>query len=295
METLLSKIFSSGLLKDIDEPVICNNHVVFFLNSYNGTKLIIHDIKTGKTESVTMKNVICFNAHAYDNYVVFEFSKGKRGIGILCVETLEIKEIEYSSSVLVGGIWEGYITLKKGYEIILFDINKNVEKPIASCHHIAGVPVIGYGNCAWLQHYRDKNCIVIYDINKGSSLVMTPPGYVNKLYLLKGCVVFQTCKDNRCCIYSYNILDGKLMKLYESLHWIELYYGKDSTMIWTERKEHDGSYAFDIHVYDFKNNRAAKVLSDYKNIIIPVAASKMLLWVEVNKKGDSLCLMNIDV
>jgi len=295
VKTLLSKIFSSRLLKDIDEPVICNSHIVFFVNSYNGSKLIIYSIETGKIESITMKNVICFNAHAYDNYVVFEFSRCKRGIGILCVDTLEVKEIEYSNNVLVGGMWEGYIILKNGYDIVLLDINKNEEKIIASCHNAVGAPVIGYGNCAWLQLYKDKKCIAIYDILKDSRLVLTPPGYVNTIYLLSGNVIFQSCKDNKCCIYSYNIHDGKMTKLYESLHWIELYYGKNSTMVWTERKEKDGMYIFDIHVYNLSNNKTVKVLSDYKNIVIPVVSSEILLWVDSNNKGDNLCFMEIDV
>lgn len=291
-----NKILSPGLLKDINEPIISSNNAVFIQNSSNSSKITVYNIKTCKARSINMKNIWCFNAHSYGNYVIFEFSGERRGIGILSVETLSVKEIDYSGiDMVLGGMWENYVVLRRNYDIVLRDIESNKETIIASCRHIIGVPTIGYGHCAWLKLYKDKCCIVLYDIAKGSSLIMTSSGYINKIYLIGGHVVYQNCSDNKCSIYVYNIQTGVLKKCFESRNWIELYIGRNDTLVWTLRKEYQGRYLFDIFVYNIYNNKMAKMVSDYSNTVIPTVSNELLVFIDGNMKGDSAYLMRIDM
>jgi len=241
-----------------------------------------------------MKNVLCFNAHAYNNYIIFEFSRDRRGIGILCTETLEVKEIDsMGSNILLGGMWENYIILRRGYDIILFDVDKNKEKLIASCHHIAGLPAIGHGYCSWIQLYKEKSCIALYDIEKNSSFIFTPRNCVSKVYLINHYMVYQSCSKNKCNIFAYNICTGELKKCFESSDWVELYVGRDNTLVWTVRRG-KGEYIFDIYVYNIYNSKTVKVLSDYRNAVIPTVSNGLLLWVDGNIEGDSVYIMPID-
>lgn len=291
-----NRVFTSGLLRDIDEPIISCGNAVFVQSSFSGSKITLYDIETGKVKNLAMKGKMCFNVHSYDNYVVFEYSGDKRGIGILCVDNMEVKDIECSSpDIVLGGMWEDYIVLRRGSDIVLYDINKKTEKIIASCYHIFGTPAIGYGSCVWLQLYRGKCCIVLYDIVQDRRLIFTPPGHVNKTCLIKGYMIYQNCENNKCSIYAYDIEKGNLKKCFESRNWIELYIGRDNTLVWTVRKECQGRYLFDMHVYNIYNGKMEKILSDYDNTVIPTVSNELLLWVDGSMKKDSVYLMPIDV
>ncbi|KPU46037.1 hypothetical protein OXPF_05180 [Oxobacter pfennigii] len=290
-----NRILPARLMKEIEEPVLSADNAVFIQNSLNNSKITVYNVITHKTRILNMKNLICFNVHSYDNKIVFEYSGNKRGIGIMDTNTMELDEIELSSSnVILGGIWENNIVLKRGYEIILFDINENKEKSIGNYHHIFGTPVIGYGYCGWLQIFRDKCLIVIYDIKKNNRLVITSRGYINKIIMADGYIVYQSCVNNKHYIYSYNILNGQLIKIYESNKWIELYKGKDNTLVWTVKKDGHETYMFDIHIYDINNMKTIKTLQDYSSLIIPTASKRHLLWIDGKKDRDSVFCMSID-
>lgn len=290
------KYFPMRLFRDIDEPIICDNNGIFIQNSNSGSKITFYNIKTGKMKSVTMKDVSCFNVHVDNKSVAFEFSGSKRGIGVINVKTLELYEISnISNDTILGGIWNNYIILKHGYDILLYDIFEKEGKIIASCHHILGLPTTGYGICAWLQVYRGKCCIVLYDIKKDRNLIISSPGYINKMYIVEEYLVYQNCSDNKCFIYTYSICSGQLVKVFESNEWVELYKGKDGIMVWTVRKENQRSYVFDVWVCNICNNVMNKILSNCKNAVIPTASNEIVLWVDANMEGDSLCLMSIDL
>lgn len=290
-----NRIFVSGLFKEIEEPVISSGNAVFIQNSSSSSKITVYNINTGKTKSVCLKGMLCFNIHSYNNYIVFEFSGEKRGIGIFDINTWEIKKIDYAlTDIILGGMWKNHIVLRRGYEIILYDIAKNSEKTIASCRHIFGVPAIGYEYCVWLQRYKDRCCIVLYNIADDKNIIFASSGYINKLYIIEGNIVYQNCTDNICGIYVYNISECRLTKCFESPNWIEPYMGRDNTMVWTVRKECQGKYLFDIYIYNIYNNKISKILSDYNNTVIPAVSNELLLWVDANIKGDSLYMMPID-
>lgn len=285
----VEKIFSPKVFRDIDEPMICGNNAVFIQNSYNCCKITVTNIKTGKAKSVTMKGIICFNAHNDDNSVAYEFSGKKRGIGVLNVNRLEIKEFEITGTdIILGGIWRNSIIIKRDHEIVLYDIGKNSEKVLSSYHHIIGTPVAGGGNCAWLQSYKNKHYITIYNIGTGYRLTFVPLGHVNSMYVFEDQIAFQSCIGNRCCVFVYNISSGDFTKCFESHNWVELYRGRDNMLLWTVRKIDQGQYTFDVLVYDIYTERIVKVLYDYKSALIPTASSETLIWVESGAGGDNL-------
>lgn len=286
------KYFPIRLFRDIDEPVICRKKAVFIQNTNNGSKIVIYDTETGKSKSVAMKNTLCYNVHADNRDIVFEYSGSKRGVGIINIETLELTELDrMNGDIVLGGIWNSNIIFRKGHDIILLNIDRNEEKTLTSCHHILGSPVVGRGICAWLQVYRDKCCVMFHDIKRDRSVVLSSPGYINKLYAVDDYLVYQNCSNNKCSIYTYNIRNGQLKKIFESKEWIELYKGKDGAMVWTVRREDQTEYVFDIWIFNIYTEKMNMVLSECRSAVIPTASSEIILWVNSGIKGDNLYLM----
>lgn len=290
------KHFPIRLFKDIDEPAICDNKAVFIQNSNNGSKIIVYNIKTGEMKSVAMKNTFCFNAHSDNKSIAFEISGSRRSIGIINTKTLELSEINnIANGVVLGGIWDNNLILRRGQNIELYDISLGEITTIASCHHILGSPVTGYNGCAWLQIYKGRCCIAFYDIKKKSNLIIPSSGYINKMYIIENYLVYQNCSNNKCCIYMFNTLSGQLNKIFESYEWVELYKGKNGVLVWTVRKEYQRIYLFDVFIYNTNNDTMVKVLSDCKNAVIPTVSNDVILWVDANMEGDSLCLMPVEL
>lgn len=289
------KYFPIRLFRDIDEPVICKDNAVFIQNTNNGSKIAFYNIETGKIKTIAMKNTLCFNVHSDNKNIVFEFSGCKRGIGIVSTETLELTQLDnMGNEIVLGGIWNSSIIFKRGRDIVLYDIDKKEEKVIASCHHILSSPVVGHGICAWLQVYRDKCCVIFYDIKREKSVVLSSPGYINKLYIVEDYLVYQNCANNKCSIYTYNIHSGKLIKNFESSDWVELYRGKDGIMVWTVRREYKTGYVFDIWICNLYSGKMNKILSDCRNAVIPTVSNDVALWVDASIEGDNLYLMPIE-
>ena len=296
MQFQSNKILFPRNYREINEQILHGNDIIFIQNLCNGSKITIYNIRTGKIRSITMKGLLCFNSHNANNNAVFEFCSNKRGIGILPIDTLKFKEIEdIGMNDILGGIWGNHILIRRGYDIILHDINTNEELEVASSHHIFGTPVVGEGNCSWLQLYSDKYFIVLYDIETGTNLIYNPAGYINKMYLYKEYLVYQSCDKSKCCVCIYNIYNGSFKKCFESSNWIELYMGRDDVLVWTVRKKVEGKYIFDIWIYDIQDDKIKKVVADYENAVIPTVSERMILWVDANMNGDDLYLMSIDI
>lgn len=287
--------FPIRLFRDIDEPVICSKNAIFIQNSNNGSKITIYNIETGKAKSIATKHTLYFNVCADKTNVAFEFSGNKRGIGIINTDTMELTEVDdIGSDIILGGIWDNYIVFRRGFDIVLYNINKRTERVIASCRHILGAPIVGCGICAWLQLYRDKCCVMFYDIRSDKNLILSSPGYINKMYAIEEYVVYQNCSNNKCSIYTYNFNNGQLKKVFQSTEWIELYRGRNGTIVWTVRKENQTEYMFDVWIYNIEKNKVLKILSDCRNVVIPTVSDEIAVWVDSGIKGDNLYLMPIE-
>lgn len=285
-----------GLFRDADEPVICDNHIVLVQNLSSGSKIIIYDIGAREMKPVLMKGISCFNVNGDGENIVFEFSGLKRGIGIINMKSLELKVMDnLGRDIILGGVWEDYIVFRRRNDIVLFDLKHGDESVISSCHHITGSPVVGYGSCAWLQQYRGKSCIAFCNIENMSNLYISSPGYINKMYLLEKKLVYQSCINNKCCIYTYDIKSSFISSIFESYNWIELYRGRDGSVVWTDRKLCGSEYIFDIWVYNVNGSSPVKILSDCSNAVIPAASGRLVLWLDAKAEGDSVSLMNIDI
>jgi len=286
-ESLSNKGFISAASKDVEEMAICDQAVVFIHNTGKNSKITIYNMENGVVKSISMMGLVCFNTHAYEDMVIFEYSGDRRGIGILCVKTLEIKELDCGiSHIILGGYWENYIVLRRESEVVLLNINNMEERVISNYHHALGFPIIGDGYCAWFQGCRGKKYIAIYNIMDESSLFLTVPGSISKIYIIDGCIVYQRCLNNKCGIFSYNISNGQLELIYESSNWVELYEGKEGTLVWTVRRERQGRYVFDIFTYFMSVKKMVKVLSDTESIVALAASKKLLMWANENIRGD---------
>lgn len=296
MHLLLNKNLSRKIFRDIDEPMICGKYIIFIQNSSSGSKISISNIDTGKTKSISMKGVFCFNAHTDNFNAVFEFSGNKRGIGVLYIDSLYIKEVQdISDDAFLGGIWHNIIVFRQGSDIVFSDIDKAGERKVVPCRHLIGRPVVGGGNCAWLELYKDKCIISLCGIENDYSLTFMPIGYVNRMYVLGEYIAYQSCEGPKCSVYAYNTSTGVLNKCFESANWIDLYSGKGDTLVWTVRKAQEDRYIFDIWIYNISNNMGSMVLTNNENTVIPAVSEDMAVWVEYCRDGDSLCFIPLNL
>ncbi|HBM79815.1 MAG TPA: hypothetical protein DD426_03100, partial [Clostridiaceae bacterium] len=226
------KYFPMGFFKDADEPVICGDFIVFVQNIYNGTRIVIYNIVSGKMETVVMENKLCFNLHSENNCIAFEFAGIRHGIGVIFLDTLET--FEYTNAeqdILFGGIWNKCLIYRDAHNIFLLHMENKSKDALAYCHNVLGPPAVGYGTCAWLQLYKEKSCIIFYDILKNKILVLSSPGFINRICAVGRYIVYQSCFNNKCVIYKYDIGNGRLESIFEKSGWIELYEGKDDKII----------------------------------------------------------------
>lgn len=296
MEFLESKTLALTAFRNIDEPVICGVKAIFIQNSYNGSKIVVYNILTRKIETLARKNILCFNVHADGDHVVYEFSGARRGIGIMNTSTLDIKEYPGAGgNILLGGIWRHHVIIRHDNEVLLLDIERDTKKHIATCRHICGVPVVGCGNCAWVQAYKEKCCIVLYNIEKEGSLIIPSCTFDDKLYLVEDHIVYENCCNNKCYIYMHNIHTGRLKIIFESSNWVDIYISKDNMLVWTEKKECGGRYVFDTWIYRIPTNSLTKLLSDNEKPVIPTISGNTVLWMESGSEGDSVYLMSVNI
>ncbi|HBM73947.1 MAG TPA: hypothetical protein DD429_00115 [Clostridiaceae bacterium] len=288
--------FPMGLFKDADEPIICDSYIILVQNLSKGSKIIIYDMAQKELKPVFLKDVSCFNVSCDNRNIVFEFSGLKRGVGILNVNSLKLDYLDdLGNDIMLGGIWKNYIAFRRRSDVVLFDIKHKRERVISSCRHIIGSPVLGYGNCAWLQQYKDKSCVGFYDIENRNSLFLSSSGYINRIYLLEKKLVYQNCSDNKCSIYTYDIKTGFITKVFESYDWIELYKGRDGSVVWTTRRLCGNEYIFDIWIYNVNGGLPDKIISERCNAVIPAASGNLVLWLDAKSDGDSVSLIDIDM
>lgn len=283
-----------GLFKDADEPVICGDYAVLIQKLYNGSKITVYNVVTGSMRSVPIKGVSCFNAHADDKMVVFEYMGKRRGIGVISTDNWELEEINnIYPDIVLGGVWKDSIIYRHGHDILKYDIKDKKEEILVPCHHISGPPVVGNGCCAWLQRYRDKTCVAIYNIENGSRLFLSSPVYINEIHITGDHLIYQSSINDKCSIFVYDIKSGNLGEIFKSNEWIDLYSSKDDIVIWTARREYKCEYVFDIWVLNLNQKKPFKILSGCKNSVIPEAAGQFVMILNNNFDGDSLMLLPV--
>ena len=296
MELLLNRIFTPKDCCNVDELLVYGKYIVFIKNSIKGSKITAYNIDLGNSKSILMKNQICFNSYTDNINVVFETSGIKRGIVILDVCTMTTKIIDnLGMDFFLGGINKGRLILRCGYNIFLYDINTCKKKILASSHNIFGTPVIEEDICAWLIYFKDKCCIVVYDISKDINIVFTPTGFINKMFILQDTIVYQICDANKCFVYTYNIENRELKKCTEAMNWIDIYKGQNGIYAWTERKCRNNVYIFDVFVYKIYNQKRKKVLEDCKSPIFPVISDNFIFLIESGSIRDELYTTKIDL
>lgn len=295
LHLLSNKACFPKLFKDIDEPVICMGTAVFIQNLCSGSKITISDMFTGKSKSIQMKGILCFNVQSDSSTVVFEMAGEKKGIGILYVGEPEVRFIESpGADAVLGGIMNEYIVFRQGHEILLYRLKDGIKKSAISCRHLFGSPAAGDDRCAWVQLYNDRFYITVYNVAKGNSITFSPSGYVNRIHIVGGSMVYQTCKNGRCFINTCDLKTGEIRELFNSSSWIELYPGYDNMLVWTVRNEMEGQYFFDLCVCDTDGGSFKKILCNSKNIVIPTVSGDTIVWVEAGDKGDNLNMMCIN-
>ncbi|HBM79816.1 MAG TPA: hypothetical protein DD426_03105 [Clostridiaceae bacterium] len=57
------------------------------------------------------------------------------------------------------------------------------------------------------------------------------------------------------------------------------------------RKQFGEEYLFDLWIYNLKDDEASKILSDYRNLVIPAVSDKVLLLIAAKEKGDDVSFM----
>lgn len=285
-----------GLFRDADEPVICGNNAVIIQKLYNGCKIMIYDVSTGFMKWVSMKNVLCFNVHADNKCIAFEYAGAGRGIGIIAIDNINLTKLDdMGTDIMLGGVWGDFIAFRRGIDIVLYNTKSKTENVIASCRHISGPPVVGCGCCAWLQRYRDKSCVALYDIETGRSIFLSSSGYINGMHIAGEYLVYQNCSNNECSIYVYDIKNGRLERIFASNEWIDLYRGKDDMIVWTSRKKLSDGFSFDVWGYNIHKRRPFMILSDCRGSVIPAVAEKFALVLKNGSEGDSLMLMPVEM
>lgn len=296
MELFLNRVFTPKNCCNIDELLVCGKYIVFIKNSIKGSKITAYNIDLGNSKSILMKNQICFNSYTDNINVVFETSGIKRGVVILDVCTMTTKIIDnLGMEFFLGGINKGKLILRCGYNIFLYDINTGAKKILASSHNIFGTPAIEEDICAWLIYFKDKFCIVIYDISKDINILFTPIGFISKMFILQDTIVYQSCVANKCFIYAYNVQKRELRKCIETMNWIDIYKGQNGLYAWTERKCRNNVYIFDMFIYKIYNQKKKKVLEDYNSTIVPVISNNVIFLIESGAIRDELYMTKIDL
>lgn len=294
MHLLQSKIFSPKIFKDMDEPMIIKDRAVFLQRSKRNSRIAIYNGGNGQVKFVPMKGLFCFNAHADENKMAFEFSGSSRGKGILYFENYTMEELEgIKAGAVLSDVWNDAVVLKYGNSIILYDIASSTEKLIINCPNMIGIPASGGGICAWLQICRNEYCINMYSLKDNYKLIFVPHGMVTNMYVQGRYIVYKCIKGKSNIIFAYEMITGNLTQISNSENWIELYPGTGETITWTVRKRIEGRYVFDLWAYSIRQRLLYKIACNCKNIIIPASSENLVIWVESCSDGDSLYSANI--